>query len=77
MNRILELEEELVERFLSVCERFGNKIVDRLMSQLSKEPKRYAMALRFVYIFINWIFMSVLIDFLNVLKMMNMSCVKD
>jgi len=46
INRILALEEELVERFLAQCERFGNKIVDRLISQTQKGEGRKSMSLR-------------------------------
>jgi hypothetical protein len=46
INRILALEDELVERFLCQCELFGNKIVDRLIAQCVKDGDRKKMSLR-------------------------------
>ena len=47
VNSILDQEPELVERLLSQCEFYGNKIVDRLIAQIKKTPDRKVLALRY------------------------------
>ena len=46
VNSILDQPEELVERLLSQCEYYGNKIVDRIIAQIKKNEPRKKLALR-------------------------------
>ena len=50
VNRILALDEKMVERFLAVCERFGNQIADRLIAQFTKGTERKNLAERLLLI---------------------------
>ena len=50
VNRILALDEKMVERFLAVCERFGNQIADRLIAQFTKGTERKNLSERLLLI---------------------------
>ena len=46
VNSILDQDEKLVERLLTQCEVYGNKIVDRLIAQIKQTGSRNSLALR-------------------------------